>query len=204
MSFCLSDRASTAYDLAYGEIVDMRMKLWRASVAVPVLVVGLAPVASARPDRPDVKSARAPGIAKPVGAPAAGVTLGSRATTIMGTAWAADNTPIRLAHLRLRNLVTGRVEATTISNDAGQFAFDNVEGGNYVVELLNEAGKVQVVGHAFTIAPGETVATFVRAGTKVPWFNGFFGNSVSAVSSTAASEGITAIAPVTRAVSAKY
>lgn len=182
----------------------MRMKLCRASVVVPILVFGLSAVASARPDRPDAKGARTPGLAKPIGASAAGATFGNRATTILGTAWKADNTPIPLAQLRLRNLVTGRVEATTISNDAGQFAFEHVEGGNYVVELLNEAGKVQIVGHAFTIAPGETVATFVRAGTKVPWFSGFFGNSVSAVSSTAASEGITAIAPVTRAVSAKY
>ena len=47
-----------------------------------------------------------------------------------------------------------------------------------------------------SIAPGETVATFVRLGTKVPWFPGFFGNAASAVASTAASQGITAIAPV--------
>lgn len=52
------------------------------------------------------------------------------------------------------------------------------------------------VGHAFVIAPGETVATFVRLGTKVPWFHGFFSNAASAVASTAASQGITAIAPV--------
>jgi len=51
------------------------------------------------------------------------------------------------------------------------------------------------------VATGETVATFVRASTRVPWFTGFFSNTVSAVSSTAASEGITAIAPVARAVS---
>ena len=50
--------------------------------------------------------------------------------------------------------------------------------------------------HAFVIASGETVATFVRLGTKVPWFNGFFQNAASAVASTAASQGITAIAPV--------
>jgi hypothetical protein len=52
------------------------------------------------------------------------------------------------------------------------------------------------VGHAFVIAPGETVATFVRLGTKVPWFTGFFNNAASAVASTAAGLGVTAIAPV--------
>jgi hypothetical protein len=151
-------------------------------------VFGVAAGASGRPDRPDARARRAPG---------------ARATSVHGTAWAADNTPIKQAHLRLRNVISGNVEATAISNDDGQFAFDDVESGSYVVELVNEAGKVQLVGHVFTIAPGETVATFVRAGTKVPWFTGFFGNSVAAVSSAAASYGIPAIAPVARPVSVK-
>ena len=161
----------------------MRMNLWRTAALVPLLVIGVSAVASGRPDRPDAK--------------------GTRATLIIGTAWAADNTPIKQAHLQLRNVISGRVEAKTVANDAGQFTFDNVESGNYVVELVNASGKIQVVGQVFSIAPGETVATFIRLGTKVPWFTNFFGNTVSAVSASAASEGITAIAPVVRPVSGK-
>jgi hypothetical protein len=130
------------------------------------------------------------------------VSVNRTITTILGSAWTADNQPISQARLRLRNVITGRVEATTVANDAGQFSFERVEGGSYLVELVNEAGKVQVAGHVFTIAPGETVATFVRLAARVPWFANFFGNSISAVSSTAASEGITALAPVARPVSA--
>lgn len=117
-------------------------------------------------------------------------------TSVLGAAWKVDNTPLPGAKLQLRNLVSGKVEARTVADQAGQFTFSRIEGGTYAVELLGENGKIMTVGHAFVIAPGETVATFVRLGTKVPWFTGFFGNAASAVASAAASQGITAIAPV--------
>jgi hypothetical protein len=131
-----------------------------------------------------------------------GATAGSSgATSVLGAAWKVDNTPIPGARLQLRNVVSGKVEASTVADQAGQFTFSHLEGGTYVVELLGENGHVVTVGHAFVIAPGETVATFVRLGTKVPWFSGFFNNAASAVASTAASEGITAMAPVQLCVS---
>lgn len=118
-----------------------------------------------------------------------------KSTSIMGAAWHADNTPIPYARLRLRNAVTGRVHAHTIANELGQFAFQSIETGSYIVELVTESGKVLTVGQTFSVAPGETVATFVRLGTRVPWFNGFFANAAAAVSTTAAAAGVTAVAP---------
>jgi hypothetical protein len=191
----------------------MTKRFWSVLVSAPVFAgLVLAPVAvDARPGgttstaaaKSSTTTRSTPGTARPIGptsitGPDAIVT---RATTIHGSAWTADNTPIAQARLRLRNVVNGRIEGSTIANDAGQFVFQNVAGGSYIVELVSGSGKTEVVGHVFSIAPGETVATFVRTGTKVPWFNGFFGNSMTAVSSTAASEGITAIAPVARPVS---
>jgi hypothetical protein len=158
-------------------------------------VLGISGSVSARPDRPDGKPPRAPAL---VSAPAAG-----HGPSILGTAWTAENTPIASARVQLRNVVTGRVEATAQANEAGQFTFENVERGSYAVELLNDGGKVLVVGQVFTVAPGETVATFVRLGTKVPWVANFFASSIAAVSSTASTEGIVALAPVARSVSAK-
>lgn len=127
---------------------------------------------------------------------------GRRSASVMGAAWNADNAPLKGARVRLRNVLSGQIEASAVANDAGQFAFDNVEGGTYIVELVNEGGKVLAVGHPFTISAGETVATFVRLSTKAPWIEGFFTNAAAAAISTAASEGITAIAPVARPVSA--
>ena len=89
----------------------------------------------------------------------------------------------------------------TLANESGAFTFTNIEGGTYVVEVVNDAAAVLAVGHVFSIAPGETVATFVRLGTKVPWFIGFFGNAAAAVAATAASQGITALAPIVRPAS---
>jgi hypothetical protein len=97
--------------------------------------------------------------------------------------------------------VTGHIDGTTVANDAGQFAFADVNSGSYLVELVSNAGHIVTVGQVFTIAPGETVATFVRVAAKAPWFEGFFSNVAQAVSSSAASEGVTAIAPVVREAS---
>ncbi|PYR95024.1 MAG: hypothetical protein DMF84_03270 [Acidobacteria bacterium] len=135
--------------------------------------------------------------------PRAPATTSARSTSIMGAAWNADNSPIPEAKLRLRNAITGRIEATTIADTSGHFTFLNIEGGTYLVELVNDSGRVLTVGHAFMVAPGETIATFVRLGARVPWFAGFFENAAAAATSSAASLGVTALAPVAPPVSAK-
>jgi|SRR5215471_1415588 len=132
----------------------------------------------------------------------AGTHAGSGTTTVLGSAWTASNLPLALPRVRLRNVDTGQVQASTIGNEGGLFSFENVGTGSYVVELVNEGGKTLAVGHIFTAADGETVATFVRLGTKVPAFAAIFGNTLLAVSATAAAQGITALAPVPRPVSA--
>jgi hypothetical protein len=124
-----------------------------------------------------------------------GGAVASRATSIVGVAWNADNSALPSARVRLRNVVTGRVALTAIGNEAGQFTFAAMEPGSYLIELVNERDKILAVGQTFTIEPGETVATFVRLAAKAPWFNGFFGNAAGAVASAAAAAGVTAIAP---------
>jgi hypothetical protein len=158
---------------------------------------------SGRPANGPAKGPSAGGAVRPAatGVRIAGASVGSRSTSILGAAWNVDNSPLKQANLRLRNVVTGQVAGLMQANDAGQFAFENIEPGSYAVELLSDAGKIQTVGHVFTIASGETVATFVRLGTKVPWGSAFFSNTASAVASSAASQGITALTPLGRCVS---
>ena len=184
-------------------MITRRSAFVSAAAVALALAVGMPVRVGASPDRPDARpaaraAAKAPGTARAVatGSRVAGASFGgTRVTSILGAAWNVDNTPIRLAHVRLRNVVTGKIEALTRANEAGQFAFENVNGGSYVVELVSATGKIQTVGHVFTIAPGETVATFVRVGTKVPWGTAFFNNTANAAAASAASQGITAIAP---------
>ena len=129
---------------------------------------------------------------RPLLAPA---EIPTRATTIQGGAFHANNTPIPQARLRLRSVTTGKVEAATEANAVGEFTFSGIAEGIYLVELVNDRGRVLAVGQTFTLAPGETVATSVRLSPKVPWYNGFFGNAALAVASTAAVVGVAAVSP---------
>jgi hypothetical protein len=122
-------------------------------------------------------------------------TIRVRATAVQGSAWHADNTPIRQAAVRLRNVLTGKTEASTVADEAGHFAFRGVRAGTYLVELVDERGKVLTIGHVFTVAPGDTVATFVRLGPQVPWFTGLFGKAAVIVAASAATAGVAALSP---------
>lgn len=119
----------------------------------------------------------------------------SPSASVTVSAWESDDTPIAYARLRLRSVVTGRIHAAAVANELGEAAFHGVEPGSYIVELVSEAGKVLTVGQRFTASAGETVATFVRLGARVPWFSGFFGNAAAVIAATAAATGITALAP---------
>ncbi len=126
----------------------------------------------------------------------------SNAGSVVGSAWNADNSGIPGARLRLRNVSTGKIAASVIADQLGQFRFDAAPG-SYLIELVDESTKLLAVGQVFTINQGETVATFVRLGTKLPWIAGFFSNAAAAAITAAAAEGVTALAPVARPVSRK-
>jgi hypothetical protein len=116
----------------------------------------------------------------------------SRVTSVMGYLWAGEGTPISNATVQLRNLVTGQVEQVSTTLQNGAFAFNNVQGGTYTIEYVTEnAGRLVAVGQAFSVAPGETVATFVRLGSKlVAIVPDLASNAAQAAVSTAASAGI--------------
>lgn len=116
----------------------------------------------------------------------------ARSTAVHGVVWNADNTPLPNSRVRLRNLQTGRVDATATANEEGRFTFDNLEGGSYVIELVAD-DRVVALGQTFRIEPGETVATFVRLGAPQRRLAGLFSNAAAAVISAASSAGVTAI-----------
>lgn len=121
---------------------------------------------------------------------------------VTGFAWSVAGDPIADATVRLRNILTGIIVATAVTNRNGEFTFENVPGGaTYVVELVNERGAVRAVGHQFTAAPGDTVATFVRLGVPAPWLTGVFGSAAALVVSAAATIGIPASVPPEQPIS---
>jgi hypothetical protein len=135
--------------------------------------------------------------------PGVGATL-DRPGLVVGTAWYHDNWPIAHALLRLRDVTTGQSVMTTEADDSGRFTFRDVMPGSYVVELVEQAGDVRAVGQTFSLAPGETVATFIRLGARVPWFHGFFNNATAAALTAAASLGVTAVGDGLQPASARF
>jgi hypothetical protein len=120
-------------------------------------------------------------------------TIAALPTIVIGYLWTADSSPIPNATLRLRNVVTGRVEKSVTSDEEGEFTFSDLEGGTYLVEYV-DSGKVLAVGTTFSIAPGETVSTFVRLAEQRR-IGGVFMMIGSAAVTAAASLGVTGVAP---------
>jgi hypothetical protein len=131
-----------------------------------------------------------------------GVRADPRGTsTIVGHVWTAENDPITDASLRLRNILSGSTELTTVSNRTGEFSFGSVEAGSYFVEYVDGSGRVLALSNPFTVTEGETVSTFIRLGSRRPFGAGFFTSAAAAVLSSAAVTGITAVEPTGRPIS---
>lgn len=120
---------------------------------------------------------------------------GHRGGRVTGTVWDATDRGVGGALIRLRNVVTGAIEALATADDAGQFRFEAVAPGSYIIEVINGKGAIAAVGQSFTVGHDESVATLVRLAPKVPWIAGFFGNAAAAAVAAAASIGVTAITP---------
>jgi hypothetical protein len=139
----------------------------------------------------------APAIARADGRPAGradgAATTRTVGALVMGSAWNAANRPLPNARVRLRNVRTGRIEMGARANERGQFTFEPLEGGTYVIELVDERGRVLAVGQVFTLSPGEALATFVRLASPATPMAAFFGNAAAAVVSAAGGLGITAL-----------
>lgn len=80
---------------------------------------------------------------------------------VVGFAWNADYTPVAYPRLRIRDLRDGLVAANTTGTELGEFRFDELKGGTYLIELVDADDRVLSVGQPLAVRPGETVATFI-------------------------------------------
>lgn len=120
-------------------------------------------------------------------------TLTAHAGSIVGTATDGAERPVPAARLRLRDLSAGRILMTTRADQDGRFRFQGVPSGSFFVELVDENGAVLAVSRTFAMTPAETIVTTVRLGARAPWYSGFFSNAATAVVSSAAGLGLTAV-----------
>jgi hypothetical protein len=131
----------------------------------------------------------------------AGGQIGRSTQQIMGYLWTSNNGAIGDATVQIRNTVTNSIDAIVKTNTSGEFLFQNVNPGEYVIEYVRDSAKklVEAVGHPFTVSPGETVATFVRLSNGLPMLlpnelSNLTSNVATQAVTSAASEGVTAIA----------
>ena len=119
--------------------------------------------------------------------------LGTAAVRVVGVAWRADDTPLEYPTLRIRSLQDGQVAARTTGSVVGEFRFDRLDGGSYLIELLDTDDRVLAVGQPLAVLPGDTVATFIKlSDSAVPDGAPLFGGSAPALVRTAADAGVAA------------
>jgi hypothetical protein len=75
----------------------------------------------------------------------------------------ADKAPVLNFAVHVRNAGTGELASSTTSNQAGQFSFTDLQPGNYVVAIVDAAGKVVGLSPSISVATGSTMTVTVGA-----------------------------------------
>jgi hypothetical protein len=80
---------------------------------------------------------------------------------IQGTATSSTGQTLPNFTVQVRNLQTGQLAGSTTSNAAGSFNFAGLAPGNYVVEVVNQAGTIVGSSSAIAVTAGATVTVAV-------------------------------------------
>lgn len=83
-------------------------------------------------------------------------------TQIIGSVIDIRQEPVAHAKVRLRNLNTGKIEQEAETNNLGEYAFQLVEPGSYVVEMVMADGTIIALSNAGALAHYETLQTVVQ------------------------------------------
>jgi Carboxypeptidase regulatory-like domain len=98
---------------------------------------------------------------------ALGVTVaadaGQAAGSIAGTVRDAQGQPLASAKLQLRNIDTGLVVATTRAGADAAYQFSGIVPGNYVVEIVDDSGKVIGLSVASSMAANGAITGLIVA-----------------------------------------
>jgi hypothetical protein len=86
----------------------------------------------------------------------------SGGTKIVGTVIDIRQVPVGNARVRLRDLDKGVILGESETNDYGEYSFETLEPGTYIVEVILMDGKVIALSNAGAVARYETLNTVVQ------------------------------------------
>ena len=127
-------------------------------------------------------------------------TPASAFTTIQGNALSSTNGQLANTIVRLRDARLGRIVDTQVTDRAGLFAFNAVDPGIYVVELVGNAQTVLAASQVLSANAGDVVSAIVRLPFRIPPSEGLLGHGASqaaTISALAAASGVLAESAVT-------
>lgn len=84
--------------------------------------------------------------------------------TVVGYAWYRNDRPVEHPVLRIRDLRNGEIVGQTVGSERGEFRFDQLTAGLYLLELIGEGDTLLAVGQPLDVRSGETVGTFILLG----------------------------------------
>ena len=160
-----------------------------------VALVSVAPlVAQQAPDMPRV-SVRSTAPARAVVPDVSPVTGRAVRTTIQGNALDSMNGPLANNSVRLRDARFGRIIDSQMTDTSGLFAFEGVDPGTYIIELVGKDQSVLAASELLNVSAGDTISAVVKLPFRIPPLGGLFGHSVqqaAAITAAAAASGVLA------------
>jgi len=94
---------------------------------------------------------------------AAKAAQGQGTGALHGVAHGADRAPLRNYTVRARNVADGQIAGTTMTSQAGEFSFTGLPAGNYIVEVVDAAGKVVGLSPTLGVASGASLSVTINA-----------------------------------------
>lgn len=95
--------------------------------------------------------------------------------------------------VQVRNLRTGKVDQSTLSDGAGAFTFRSLLPGTYVVEMTLANGSVVAISDAVALADGQQARTVVQLPARFRGFAWWLGSTTTVALAQAASLGVLAV-----------
>ena len=97
------------------------------------------------------------------GAPLGVVSAQHDSVALRGTAYTTNLQAFPDVRVQIRDLKTALLVNSTTSNATGEFSFENLKPGDYIVELADASGHVMGMSPPFTLGTAKSVTVSVVA-----------------------------------------